>query len=237
MEFRVYYEDTDAGGVVYHARYLGFFERGRCEFLRQRGLSVRELADRGAIFPVVRMEIDFRSPAVLDDLLRVETEVLATGKTSFTLGQRVVRVADGKTLVAGRITLVCVGPGMKPRRLPETLLAVLRPPTAATGVALKASDLYYKYPKDLANRHRPKFAGKPDPAPFNRDDLYEVLPMLEAVMNELGTTEGRVLHMLEDIMNAEMPRFIESREMVFDCLVETARERLGLNGWRGGTES
>lgn len=237
MEFRVYYEDTDAGGVVYHARYLGFFERGRCEFLRQQGLSVRELADKGSIFPVVRMEIDFRAPAVLDDLLRVETEVLEAGKTSFTLGQRVVRAGDGKTLVEGRVTLVCVGPGMKPRRLPGELLAMLLPSAEAAGVTLKASDLYYKYPKDIANRHKPKFAGKPDPAPFNRDDLYEVLPMMEAVMNELGTNDGSVLNMLEDIMNGEMPRFIESREMVFDCLVETARERLGLNGRQGGTKS
>ncbi|AJE04751.1 acyl-CoA thioesterase [Geobacter pickeringii] len=127
MEFRVYYEDTDAGGVVYHARYLGFFERGRCEFLRTRGLSVRELADRGWIFPVVRLEIDYRAPAVLDDLVRVETEVLEVGKTSFTVGQQVVRLPDGKCLVAGRVTLVCVGPGMRPKRLPQELLAALRP--------------------------------------------------------------------------------------------------------------
>jgi acyl-CoA thioester hydrolase len=127
MEFRVYYEDTDAGGVVYHARYLGFFERGRCEYLRERGLSVKELADRGFIFPVVRMEIDFRSPALHDDLIRVETEVLEVGRTSFTLGQQVVRALDGKLLVDGRVTLVCVGPGMKPKRLPEELLQALRP--------------------------------------------------------------------------------------------------------------
>lgn len=127
MEFRIYYEDTDAGGVVYHARYLGFFERGRCEFLRERGLSVRELADSGCIFPVVRLEIDYRAPALLDDLVRVETEVLEVGKTSFTVGQQVVRAPDGKVLVAGRVTLVCVGPGMKPKRLPGTLVAVLAP--------------------------------------------------------------------------------------------------------------
>jgi hypothetical protein len=94
-------------------------------------------------------------------------------------------------------------------------------------VQLKASDLYYKYPRDVANRDRPKFRGKPDPHPFNRDDLYEVLAMMEAVMNELGTTDGGVLNLLEDIMHQDMPRFIESREMVFDCLVETARGRLG----------
>ena len=76
-------------------------------------------------------------------------------------------------------------------------------------------------------RDLPKFAGKPDPAPFNRDDLYEVLPMLEAVMDALGSDEGRILHLLEEILNLDMPRCISTREEVFDCLVETARERLG----------
>ncbi len=121
MEFRIYYEDTDAGGVVYHARYLGFFERGRTEFFRDRGLSVQSLHEEGSIFPVVRMEIDFRSPARLDDLVRVETELLDMGRTSFTMGQRLVRVADTRLLVEGRVTLVCVGPGMKPKRLPSLL--------------------------------------------------------------------------------------------------------------------
>src|SRR5512140_1384763 len=98
MEIRIYYEDTDAGGVVYHANYLRYFERGRTEYLRERGVSVGELAGRGYIFPVIRLEIEYRAPAVHDDLVRVETEVLAVGKTSFTLGQQVVRVLDGKLL-------------------------------------------------------------------------------------------------------------------------------------------
>src|SRR6266567_6551461 len=125
MEFRVYYEDTDAGGVVYHANYLGYFERGRTEFLRERGLSVAVLAERGCIFPVVKLDIEYRSPAVLDDLVRVETEVLEVGKTSFTLGQQVVRVVDGKLLAGGRVTLVCVSPAMKARRLPDELVQAL----------------------------------------------------------------------------------------------------------------
>lgn len=125
MEFRIYYEDTDAGGVVYHANYLGFFERGRTEFLRERGLTVSELAAQGSIFPVVRLEIDFRAPAVLDDLIRVDTEVLDIGKTSFTLGQQVVRIPDGKLLASGKVTLVCVAPGMKAKRIPEELIKVL----------------------------------------------------------------------------------------------------------------
>jgi hypothetical protein len=95
------------------------------------------------------------------------------------------------------------------------------------GIAVKPSDLKYKYPKDIARRDLPKFQGKPDPAPFNRDDLYEVLPMLEAVMDTLVSDEERILHLLEDILNLDMPRCISTREEVFDCLVETARERLG----------
>jgi len=124
-EIRIYYEDTDAGGVVYHANYLGYLERGRTEFLRERGLSVRELADNGCIFPVVRIEIDYRAPAVLDDLLRVETFVVKAGKTSFTLNQKIVNVVDGRMLVEALVTLVCVRPGMKARRLPEPLLQAL----------------------------------------------------------------------------------------------------------------
>jgi acyl-CoA thioester hydrolase len=126
MEFRIYYEDTDAGGVVYHARYLAFFERGRTEFFRERGLSVGELASAGHVFPVVHLEIDYRAPAVLDDLVRVENDVLEVGRTSFTLGQKVVRALDGKLLAAGKVTLVCVSPGMKAKRLPEELLSALR---------------------------------------------------------------------------------------------------------------
>jgi acyl-CoA thioester hydrolase len=126
MEFRIYYEDTDAGGVVYHARYLAFFERGRTEFFRERGLSVSELATAGHVFPVVHLEIDYRAPAVLDDLVRVENEVLEVGRASFTLGQQVVRALDGKLLATGKVTLVCVSPGMKAKRLPIELLSALR---------------------------------------------------------------------------------------------------------------
>jgi acyl-CoA thioester hydrolase len=125
MEFRIYYEDTDAGGVVYHANYLAYFERGRTEYLRERGLAVADLAERGYIFPVVRLEITYRSPAVLDDLVKVETEVLEVGKASFVLGQQVVRAVDGRVLADGRVTLVCTSSAMKARRLPGELLQAL----------------------------------------------------------------------------------------------------------------
>jgi hypothetical protein len=97
------------------------------------------------------------------------------------------------------------------------------------GIVIKPSDLKFKYPKDIARRELPKFAGKPDPAEFNRDDLYELLPMFGAVMDALGADDERILHLLEDILNAEMPRFISTREDVFDFLLETTRERLGIS--------
>ena len=126
MEFRIYYEDTDAGGVVYHANYLGYFERARTEFFRDRGVSVRDLHDQGSIFPVIRLEIDYKAPARLDDLVRIETVVLEVGRTSFTLGQRAVRVVDNLLLASGQVTLVCVMPGMKAKRLPAEVVHLLK---------------------------------------------------------------------------------------------------------------
>jgi len=87
------------------------------------------------------------------------------------------------------------------------------------GLNVKASDLYYRYPKDTRSRHLPKFSGKPDKKPFNRDDLYEVLPMLGAVMDRLGLDEQRHLQMVEEIMIRQLPGFIITREEVFDFLV------------------
>ena len=92
-------------------------------------------------------------------------------------------------------------------------------------IIVKASDLKFKYPRDIPNRDEPKFSGLPDPLPFNRDDLYEILPMMSAVMDELGSVDGEVLNMLEDLLN-QMPRFISSREDVFDYLQGSARECL-----------
>jgi len=92
-------------------------------------------------------------------------------------------------------------------------------------IVIKPSDLKYKYPKDIQNREEPKFSGIPDSTPFNRDDLYDIIPMMEAVMTALESSDGRVLHLLEDILN-EMPRFFATREEVYACLLETAREHL-----------
>jgi acyl-CoA thioester hydrolase len=121
MEVRIYYEDTDAGGVVYHANYLCYMERARTEFLRDRGLSVKGMHELGIIFPVVALEVNYRAPARLDDLLEVETQILSVKNSSFVAGQRVKRKEDGKLLVEARVTLACVGEGMRARRLPAEL--------------------------------------------------------------------------------------------------------------------
>jgi len=121
MEVRIYYEDTDAGGVVYHANYICYMERARTEFLRERGLSVREMHDLGIIFPVVAIEANYRAPARLDDLLEVETRIVALRNSSFVAAQQVKRKEDGKLLVEARVTLACVGPEMRARRLPSEI--------------------------------------------------------------------------------------------------------------------
>ncbi len=90
---------------------------------------------------------------------------------------------------------------------------------------VKASDLKFKYRKYVNQRDEPKFSGLPDPTPFNRDDVYEILPMMGAVMEQLQSDDGRVLHLLEDLLN-EMPRFLTSREEVYGYLVGCASDLL-----------
>ncbi|MBJ6724660.1 tol-pal system-associated acyl-CoA thioesterase [Geomesophilobacter sediminis] len=124
MEVRIYYEDTDAGGVVYHANYLRYFERARTEYLRGKGLSVEQMHNDGIIFPVVALEIAYRSPARLDDLLVIETEPVSAKNTSFVLNQKARRKEDGKLLAEALVTLACVGEGMKARRMPEEVRAL-----------------------------------------------------------------------------------------------------------------
>lgn len=125
MKIRVYYEDTDAAGVVYHSNYLNYMERARTEHLRQQGISVAEMAANGAVFPVVRMEIDFKAPARHDDLLEVTTEPIKVGGSSFTLRQQVRRCSDNHLLVQAEVTLACVSPALKARRIPAELRDLL----------------------------------------------------------------------------------------------------------------
>lgn len=125
MDVRVYYEDTDAAGIVYHANYLKYFERARTEYLRGHGLSVAELAVNGHIFPVIKMEIDLTSPARHDDLLTISTTPVRVGGSCFILRQRVQRSGEEKVLVEALVTLACVGATMKAKRIPSEVKQML----------------------------------------------------------------------------------------------------------------
>jgi acyl-CoA thioester hydrolase len=121
---RVYWEDTDAGGIVYHASHVRFFERGRTEMLRQFGFQQCATADRSApdslFFTVRRLEIDYLRPAMLDDLLTVETRVRSIGGSRLVLEQRLVR-ADGEMIAEALVTVVTVGGNGRPTRIPNEI--------------------------------------------------------------------------------------------------------------------
>ena len=123
---RVYYEDTDAAGIVYHANYLKFAERARTEWLRETGFDHPTLIERfGGRFAVRRCALDFKRPARLDDRLAVETAIKASGGASLTLAQNVLR--DGEILVLVEIVLVFINSALRASRLPPPLRQRLAP--------------------------------------------------------------------------------------------------------------
>ena len=123
---RVYCEDTDAGGVVYHARYLAFMERARSEWMRALGWDQGVLRDRDdQVFVVRAMDIDFRAPARLDDQLQVSVRLLECRGASFSVGQRIER--DGALLVEARVRIAALrASDFRPRPIPDALLTELK---------------------------------------------------------------------------------------------------------------
>ena len=120
---RVYYEDTDAGGVVYHASYIAFYERARTEMLRQRHFNQQTLLEEQVAFVVRRMTVDYVSAARLDDLLEIQSEVTAMTRASMTFSQRIVN-AEGKVLNEAEVLIACINPHlMKPIALPKSIVA------------------------------------------------------------------------------------------------------------------
>jgi acyl-CoA thioester hydrolase len=121
---RVYYEDTDAGGVVYYANYLKFMERARTEWLRSLGFGQeRMLKELGMGFIVRKVDVDYHHPARLDDTLRVTARITRLGGASLTFYQEVAREHDDRLLCKGKIKIACVSlEQMQPMRIPEPLL-------------------------------------------------------------------------------------------------------------------
>ena len=123
LSVRVYYEDTDFSGCVYHASYLHFLERGRTEWLRGLGFAHRDFAESSGVFFAVRsLQIDYLAPALMDDLLSVETGVSALRGASIEFRQRIVR--RDKELVTAQVLVAAIRDG-RATRIPASLRRLL----------------------------------------------------------------------------------------------------------------
>ena len=124
MSKRIYYHDTDCGGVVYYANYLKYFEEARTEYMRHKGLDIKELAQKGVLFVVRRVEIDYKSPARYGDELLVLTDAPLTRSVSLNFSQQIKRSEE--LLVSAKTQLVCVDLNFKPSVIPEYLTQQLK---------------------------------------------------------------------------------------------------------------
>jgi acyl-CoA thioester hydrolase len=122
---RIYYEDTDCGGVVYYANYLRYFERARTDLLESGGVSLKGLMEEGKLFVVAEACMKYLSPGRYGDVLVIETSVEKTGPASIVFGHKVVRESTGERLVEGTVKLGCVGRNLRPLRLGGDILASL----------------------------------------------------------------------------------------------------------------
>ena len=123
---RVYYEDTDAGGVVYHSQYLNYMERARSEWLRHLGFVQSTMREQfGIIFVVRQMQIQFIKPARFDDALQVQTGLIKCSGASLQFQQSIQR--EGRDLIAAQVEVVCVDiQQFKPSRIPATMLNIFQ---------------------------------------------------------------------------------------------------------------
>ena len=126
LPIRVYYEDTDFTGVVYHANYLRYMERGRSDFIRLAGVDhVFMAAQGGAAFAIAKIDIDYRKPARIDDALVVRSQFFPVKGVRLQAFQQVLR--GGELLAEARVTAVCVGPDTRPIKPPKAMIEKLGP--------------------------------------------------------------------------------------------------------------
>lgn len=125
MEIRIYYEDTDCGGVVYYANYLKYFERARTKYLEDLGLSVRQLIEEDTQFMVVHAEVTYRAPARYGDTLAIDTIVTKKGRSSVTFAHVIRERSSHRVIVEGSATLAATTLDGKVKRLPPAVSTVL----------------------------------------------------------------------------------------------------------------
>ena len=123
---RVIYQDTDAEGVVYYANYLGFFERGRTELLRQKGVNLKEIkAKDGVVFAITNVNCDYKAPALYDDELEITTEVCETSAVRIVFKQEVYR--GKQLLVSAKVTACSINlKNFRPARIPDAVGKLLK---------------------------------------------------------------------------------------------------------------
>lgn len=126
MEKRIFYHDTDAGGVVYYGNYLKYLEEARTEFLEKKSLSVKDFHDRGFLYAVRKCTITYRSPARYGDTLLCEADLVKITAAQLVFDQKIFHKASGRLLVEAEVTLVCLTKDFKPVQIPDDLKDALQ---------------------------------------------------------------------------------------------------------------
>jgi acyl-CoA thioester hydrolase len=126
MEVKIYYRDTDCGGVVYYSNYLDYFERARTEWMEQRGVSVKDLADKGIIFIVKKAGVDYKTPAKYGQTLEIDTIADNISGASLNFFYKIKEKHTRQMIVEGSTKMVCINDKLKPRRIPEDILEKLK---------------------------------------------------------------------------------------------------------------
>jgi acyl-CoA thioester hydrolase len=125
MEKRIFYYDTDCGGVVYYANYLKYLEEARTEYFESRGVFVKDLHASGIGFVVARQEIDYKSPAVYDDVLEITTRINSISRVSLEFEYEIKIKKDAKLVAKSKTVLVFVDKNVRPKSIPEDIKAKL----------------------------------------------------------------------------------------------------------------
>ena len=126
MEKRIYYHDTDAGGVVYYGRYLAFLEESRTELLDATGLTVKELNDRGYLFAVRKCTITYKAPARYGDIILCDAKVVKMTAAQLFFEQKIHHKETKQLLVEAEVALACLSCDFKPKELPQDLRTKLQ---------------------------------------------------------------------------------------------------------------
>ena len=121
MEKKIYYYDTDAGGIVYYGQYLCYLEEARTEFLEKRGLSVEQFRERGFVFVVRECNVSYRSPARYGDTVLSDAKLKKMGASQLVFDQTVHDKKDGRLIVEAEVSLVCLNKEFKPTPIPDDL--------------------------------------------------------------------------------------------------------------------